>query len=97
MPAYVILNIEIRDPAQYDTYKNMAPSSVQAFGGRYIVRGGAVDVLEGRWSPRRIVVLEFPDRRTAHDWWNSSEYADAKELRQSIAYTEMIIVEGVPG
>jgi len=97
MPAYVILNVEIRDPSQYDVYKNMAPSSVQAFGGRYLVRGGAVDVLEGRWWPRRVVVLEFPNRRSAHDWWNSSEYADAKALRQSVAYTEMIVVEGVPG
>jgi uncharacterized protein (DUF1330 family) len=70
---------------------------VQDFGGRYIVRGGAVDVLEGRWTPRRVVVLEFPDRKRAHDWWNSSEYADAKGIRQSCAYTEMIVVEGVSG
>ena len=97
MPAYVIVNIEVLEPSQYETYKQMTPSTVQAFGGRYIVRGGAVDILEGRWTPRRVVVLEFPSRRQAHDWWNSSEYSDAKSIRQSCAYTEMIVVEGVPG
>jgi len=69
MPAYVIVNVEIRDTAQYETYKQMAPASIEAFGGRYIVRGGQVDVLEGRWSPRRVVVLEFPDRTKARQWW----------------------------
>jgi uncharacterized protein (DUF1330 family) len=59
------------------------------------VRGGQVDILEGRWTPRRVVVLEFPDRRQANLWWNSSEYSDAKAMRQSCAYTEMIVVESV--
>ena len=97
MAAYVIVNIEIQDPTRYEEYKPKAHATVQAFGGRYIVRGGQVDVLEGRWTPRRVVVLEFPDRRAAHDWWNSSEYEDAKTIRQSCAYTEMIVVDGVPG
>src|SRR5438128_2704820 len=96
MPAYVIVNVEIQDASQYDAYKQMAPASIEAYGGKYLVRGGAVDILEGRWTPRRIVVLEFPDRSKAHLWWNSAEYARGKELRQSIAYTEMIVVEGLP-
>jgi uncharacterized protein (DUF1330 family) len=95
MPAYVIVNIEIHDSANYETYKQMAPSSIEAFGGRYLVRGGPVDVLEGRWSPRRVVVLEFPDRASARQWWESSEYADAKALRNACAYSELIVVEGV--
>ncbi len=94
MPAYVIVNVEVLDPTQYEAYKGMAPSSITAHGGRYLVRGGPVDVVEGRWSPRRVVVLEFPSKRQAHAWWNSSEYADAKALRQSCAYTEMVIVDG---
>ena len=94
MPAYVIVNVEVLDPTQYETYKGMAPASITAHGGRYLVRGGPVDVVEGRWSPRRVVVLEFPNKRQAHAWWNSSEYADAKALRQSCAYTEMVIVDG---
>ncbi len=97
MPAYVIVNIEVQDATQYEVYKQMAPASIEAYGGRYIVRGGPVDILEGRWTPRRVVVLEFPDARQAHLWWNSSEYADGKALRQSCAYTEMIVVEGLGG
>lgn len=96
MPAYVIVNVEIQDPSQYEVYKQMAPGSIEVFGGRYLVRGGQVDILEGRWTPRRVVVLEFPDRRQAHAWWNSTEYSDARTLRQQCAYTEMIVVEGVP-
>ena len=95
MPAYVIINIEIADPTQYDVYKQMAPSSIEAYGGRYLVRGGPVDILEGRWTPRRVVVLEFPDKRSAHAWWSSTEYADAKAMRNSCAYSEMIVVEGI--
>src|SRR5437899_11719071 len=95
MPAYVIVNVEVVDATQYEVYKKMVPNSIEAYGGRYLVRGGPVDVLEGRWSPRRVVVLEFPDKRAAHDWWNSTEYSDAKALRNSCAYTELVVVEGV--
>jgi len=95
MPAYVIVNVEIQDSSQYETYKIMAPSSIEAFGGRYLVRGGPIDILEGRWTPRRVVLLEFPDKHSAHQWWKSTEYADAKALRNSCAYTEMVVVEGV--
>src|SRR5258706_4891382 len=94
MPAYVIVNVEVNDPGQYDPYKTMAPRSIEVYGGRYLVRGGPVDIVEGRWTPRRVVVLEFPNKHQAHAWWNSSEYADAKAQRQSCAYTEMVIVEG---
>ena len=97
MPTYVIVNIEIQDPTQYDIYKQMAPRSIEAYGGRYLVRGGPIDVLEGRWNPRRVVVLEFPTKRKAHDWWNSTEYSDAKAMRQSCAYTELIVVEAAAG
>ena len=97
MPAYVIVNVEVSDTAEYEVYKQMAPGSIEAYGGRYLVRGGPVDVFEGRWSPRRVVVLEFPTKRKAHEWWNSTEYADAKAKRQSCAYTELVVVEGVVG
>ena len=95
MPAYVIVNVEVSDPTQYEVYKQMAPGSIEAYGGRYLVRGGPIDVLEGRWTPRRVVVLEFPTKRKAHEWWNSTEYSDAKALRHSCAYTEMVVVEGL--
>ena len=60
MPAYVVVQIDIHDPATYERYKAMAPPSIAAYGGRYVVRGGASEVLEGTWRPPRLVVLEFP-------------------------------------
>jgi uncharacterized protein (DUF1330 family) len=95
MPAYVIVQIEIEDPAAYERYKALAPASIATYGGRYLVRGGASDVLEGSWRPPRLVILEFPDRAQAHAWWNSPEYAPAKALRQSCAQTEMLLIEGI--
>ncbi|HEX2204424.1 MAG TPA: DUF1330 domain-containing protein [Longimicrobium sp.] len=95
MPAYVIVDITVEDPATYERYKALAPPSIAAYGGRYLVRGGATEVLEGTWSPRRLVVLEFPTPERARAWWASPEYAEAKALRQSCARTGMLLVEGL--
>jgi uncharacterized protein (DUF1330 family) len=95
MAAYVIVEIEVLDPSRYERYKQLAGPSVAAYGGKYIVRGGATSVLEGDWQPKRIVVLEFPSAEQAKAWWNSEEYKEGKALRQSIAHTRMIIAEGV--
>jgi uncharacterized protein (DUF1330 family) len=93
--AYVVVQIEIDDPAEYELYKSIAPPSIAAFGGRYLIRGGASERLEGTWQPRRFVILEFPDADRARAWWSSEEYAEAKALRQRCARTEMLLVEGV--
>jgi uncharacterized protein (DUF1330 family) len=95
MSAYIVVEIEVLDPEQYDAYKQMATDSIPAYGGRYIVRGGAVETLEGGWAPRRVVILEFPSAAKARAWWESAEYAEAKALRQSITRTRMFLVEGV--
>jgi uncharacterized protein (DUF1330 family) len=94
MPAFVITQIEVHDPERYETYKKMSPSSIEAFGGRFIVRGGNVETLEGGWSPKRFVVVEFPSVARAKEWWSSQEYAAAKKLRQETATSQMIVVEG---
>ena len=94
MPAYVVVQIDIHDPATYERYKAMAPPSIAAYGGRYIVRGGASEVLEGSWRPPRLVVLEFPTVAQARAWWASPEYAPAKAVRQSCTTTEMLLIEG---
>ena len=94
MPAYVIVDITVRDREAYERYKLLAAPTVAAHGGRYLVRGGATDPLEGSWEPARLVVLEFPDADAARGWWASEEYAPAKALRQSCARTEMLLVEG---
>lgn len=95
MAAYVIVDIKINDTEEYEEYKKLTPASIAAYDGKFIVRGGATETLEGDWQPGRIVVLEFPDAGRARQWWNSSEYAIAKTIRQSAADTKMILVEGV--
>lgn len=95
MPAYVIVEIEIHDPAAYEEYKKLTPASIAAYGGRFVVRGGASESLEGNWQPQRIVVLEFPTVARAKEWWNSAEYTTAKLIRQRAAHTKMLVVPGV--
>lgn len=94
MPAYVIVEIKITDHKEYEEYKKLTPSSIAAFDGKFIVRGGKTENLEGNWQPERIVILEFPSLNRAKQWWNSAEYAPVKSIRQKSATTKMIVVEG---
>jgi len=94
MAAYIIVDVKINDAEMYEEYKKLTPASVAAYQGKFIVRGGATETLEGDWKPGRIVVLEFPNAERAKQWWDSSEYAPAKIIRQSAANTKMILVEG---
>ena len=95
MAAYIIVEVEVTDTAAYEHYKQMVPSSLAVYGGKFVVRGGTPGTLEGDWQPQRIVVLEFPSLERARQWWASREYAEAKALRQRSARTRMIAVEGV--
>ena len=95
MAAYVIVEINVIDRARYERYKTLVPPSLAAYGGRFVVRGGRTETIEGEWSPERLVVIEFPTLETARAWWNSPEYAEAKALRQATAKSQMIMVEGV--
>jgi uncharacterized protein (DUF1330 family) len=95
MSAYVIVEVEVLDKEKYERYKQLVPESIARYGGRFIVRGGKVQNLEGAWSPERFVILEFPSAEKAIDWWNSEEYAEAKALRQAAAQSRMIVAEGV--
>jgi uncharacterized protein (DUF1330 family) len=97
MPAYVVVEIAIRDAETYERYKQLAPPTIAAYGGRYLVRGGATETLEGEWRPPRFVILEFPTTQQARAWWSSPEYAPAKALRQASTDTEMLLVEGLAG
>jgi uncharacterized protein (DUF1330 family) len=96
MPAYVVVDIEIHDPERYERYKGMAPPSIAQYGGRYLTRGGETNVLEGDWTPKRFVILEFPTIERARAWWGSPEYAEAKALRQACATTRMVVADGIP-
>ena len=95
MPSYVIANVSIEDPVRYEDYKRMVPGTLAPFGGRFIARGGQVDVLEGSWRPERLVILEFPSLERARAWWHSPEYAEARALRQATSTGTLLILEGV--
>jgi uncharacterized protein (DUF1330 family) len=95
VPAYIIVEVAVQDPVRYERYKQLVPPSIAAYGGRFIVRGGAVQALEGAWNPGRLVILEFPSAERARAWWASPDYAEAKALRLATAQSRMILVEGV--
>lgn len=95
MPAYVIVEVSIHDPRDYEEYKKLTPATITAYDGRFVVRGGQTETLEGDWSPERIVVLEFPTVERAKEWWDSDTYSKAKVIRQRAARTKMIVVPGV--
>lgn len=94
MTAYVIYQGEILDQARYDEYKVKSAASIIAAGGKYVVRGGDVDVLEGEPAPDRTVVLEFPTRQAAIDWYRGDEYTEARKMREGAAIARMYVVDG---
>jgi uncharacterized protein (DUF1330 family) len=95
MPAYIIVDVKITNPAEYEEYKKLTPASVAAFDGKFIVRGGTTENLEGDWHPERIVILQFPTLKRAKEWWSSDLYGKAKAIRQRASKAKMIVVEGV--
>ncbi|MGH8734034.1 MAG: DUF1330 domain-containing protein [Burkholderiales bacterium] len=94
MSAYVIGEIDVVDPAAYEEYRKQVLAVVTKYGGKFIVRGGRIDPREGGWTPKRIVVVEFPSLAQAQKWYDSPEYAPLIKLRQKAAKGRLIIVEG---
>ena len=94
MTAYVIVDIQVTDPAGYEEYKKLAPAAVALYGGKYLARGGPNETLEGDWRSQRLVILEFENRERAKAWLNSPEYAPARALRHKYASSQMIVVDG---
>ena len=95
MPAYVIANVEVSDPGPYEAYKTGAAAAIEQHGGRYIVRGGHSEVVEGAFPCSRFVVIEFKDRAAANAWVTSTDYTAAKAHRLGAATMNMVIVEGL--
>jgi len=95
MSAYVIVDIQVTDPVGYEEYKKLAPPIVAAYGGKYLARGGKTETLEGDWSPKRLVILEFESAERAKAWLNSPEYRAPRQLRNQTTKTNMVVVEGV--
>jgi uncharacterized protein (DUF1330 family) len=94
MAAYLVVNIEVEDAVRYQDYIKAVPPTIAAFGGKYLARGGNVEVLEGEWRPKRLVVVEFPSAEKAKAWWLSTEYAGLKAIRQSCSHGEIVLVDG---
>lgn len=95
MTAYVIARVNVTDPDKYENYKALAPAAIKQYGGEYLARGGAVELLEGPAEDRRVVVLSFPDMDAARGFYNSPEYQAAKKEREGAAEGQFIIVEGL--
>jgi uncharacterized protein (DUF1330 family) len=94
MAAYVIAEVTVTDPQGFEDYRQMVPATVAQYGGKFVVRGGALEKLEGQWEPKRLVIIEFESAERAKQWWASEEYREAKALRQRTAQTNLLVVEG---
>jgi len=95
MAAYIILDIDVVDPAGYEEYKKQGAPTILKHGGKPLARGGKTEILEGDWQPKRMVILEFKSTEEALRWWNSEEYTKAKKLRHASAKTNVILLEGL--
>ena len=96
MAAYVVVDVEVHDPERYREYTSQVPDTLTPFGGKFLVRGGKVEAMEGSWQPQRAVILEFPSVEQARAWYSSPTYQAILPIRQRNAKTNFLaIVEGV--
>ena len=97
MSAYILVDVTITNPKTFTEYMGQVPQTVTQYGGRYLVRGGETEILEGTWKPLRTVILEFPSMEQAKQWYDSEEYRHPKALRHQSADSNMILVQGLEG
>ncbi len=95
MAVYAVVNIRITDPDRYAEYREQAPPTIARYGGKYLARGGKTEVLEGEWTPQRLVILEFESMERFHEWYNSPEYAPLKRLRGETTLSDFVVIEGL--
>ena len=95
MTAYIVANVQITNPERYPEYRDRVAETVSRYGGKYLVRGGKVDVLEGEWEPQRLVIIEFESVERCYEWYNSLEYTPLNQLRHEVAETQLVIVAGL--
>ena len=96
MPAYLISDVTVRNAQAFEAYRNAAASSITKYDGRYLARGGAIEVLEGDWTPRVVILVEFPSTSRARDWYSSPEYQAALKYRADALSRNLILIDGVP-
>lgn len=96
MAAYLIVDVtQVHDEARYARYREAVPACIAAAGGRYLARGGAVEVLDGGWQPSRIIVVEYPSVAAAVAWYRSADYARLRALRGDAITANFIVVDGM--
>lgn len=95
MAAYAVVQVEVTDPETYETYKPQVPATIAKYDGEFLVRGGAIEVMEGEWPTERAVIIKFPSMADAKRWFHSDDYAGPKAIRHSSAKTNFVFVEGV--
>ncbi|HYL36548.1 MAG TPA: DUF1330 domain-containing protein [Bryobacteraceae bacterium] len=95
MPAYLLVNVEVKDSTAYERYKHEVPALIRRHGGEYLVRGGKCEVIEGNWQPQRLVLFRFPNLQSIHAFFNDPDYQPLKDLRQRAAHTQAIAMEGL--
>jgi uncharacterized protein (DUF1330 family) len=95
MAAYLLVNIEITDPAGFEAYRKAVGATIAAYGGRYLTRGGPTEVLEGEWLPKRVVILEFPDSARLKEWYHSPEYRPLMDIRKRTTKGDFVVIDGV--
>ena len=95
MAVYAVVNIRITDPDRYAKYREQAPPTIAHYGGKYLARGGKTEVLEGEWTPQRLVILEFESMERFHEWYDSPEYAPLKRLRGETTISDFVVIEGL--
>ena len=94
MPAYIIAEVEVTNPAGYEAYRPLAGASIAQYGGKFVVRGGRAELVEGTQEPARMVVIEFADTAAAKRWYNSPEYQEALKIRLANSTGRVLLVEG---
>jgi uncharacterized protein (DUF1330 family) len=94
MAVYAVANIQITDPDRHAEYIEQAPPTIAHYGGKYLARGGKVEVLEGEWTPQRLAILEFESMERFNEWYNSPEYAPLKQVRGETTVSDFVVVEG---
>jgi uncharacterized protein (DUF1330 family) len=95
MAAYIVVDIDIHNAPGLEEYRRLVPDTVAKYGGRFVVRGGAFQVLEGGWQPKRLVLLEFPSTEQAKRWYDSEEYRPLKAMRLKASTANLVLVDGV--
>lgn len=95
MAAYIVVDVEVTDPEEYQTYTRQTLATIEKYGGKFLVRGGQTETLEGGWQPQRFVVLEFPSVEQARTWYSSPEYTAIIGIRHHAANSKMILAPGI--